>query len=229
MLRSHLRLMSYKLAILAGIGIVSGFSARADPLSITFMGANTGVTSDLSYVLPYQLKVNGTNLDAVCYDIFDDVVAGQTWYATELKVEDAAATGQFSSRTDARAAYQEIGFLAQQTTISPQNQIDLQQVIWNVFAANTYDVNPGMQRYLDLLATPAFTDFDFTTVRFLEDVNQTGSGRVQAFVIEQSAGLHFDSFGNSVQAAPEPAGLGLFGSGLSALGCLALRRRASRA
>lgn len=172
-------------ALLAG-ALALGFSAQADTVSVTFVGTPAGVSNGADYVMPYLLSINGTLTDAACYDIFDTVSAGESWTANELTVGQAAATGQFSqlsNYTNAVAGYEEVGFLSQQTTSSPQNQIDLQQDIWNVFAPGTYAVSTGMQAYLGLLTTPAFADFDFNTVRFLEDVNQS-PGRFQAFVID---------------------------------------------
>ncbi len=46
--------------------------------------------------------------------------------------------GQFSGEPNAAAGYDEIAFLSQQTTSSPQDQIDLQEDIWNVFGGNQF-------------------------------------------------------------------------------------------
>jgi hypothetical protein len=97
-----------------------------------------------------------------------------------------------------------VGFLSQQATDSAQNQIDLQHDIWNVFAAGTYSVTTGMQQYLNLLATPAYTNFDFSGVLFLEDVKHTGLA--QAFVID------------SPTASPEPGTVVLMGAGALLVG-----------
>jgi hypothetical protein len=195
--------------LLAG-ALACGLSARADSVSVTFVGAPTGVNNGVDYVLPYLLTVNGVQTDATCYDIFDDVTDGQSWTANELTVNQAAAGGQFSQDANALQGYEDIGFLSQQTTSSPQNQIDLQEAIWNVFAPGTYAVTDGMQAYLNLLTTSAFTNFDFNTVRFLEDVNQ-GSGRAQAFVIDPPD-------------APEPSTLAMMGGAALMIGFGGMKR-----
>ena len=189
-----------RFAALAGIGLMIAFSARAETIAVTFIGANTGVSNGADYVLPYQITVNGVGINAVCYDVFDEVAGGQAWTASVLTLDQAAATGQFHSNANALADYREIGFLSQQTTGSAQDQIDLQEDIWNIFAPGRYVVTTGMQAYSELLTTSAFTTFNFDSVRFLEDTNQA-AGRAQAFVIDTPT------------PTPEPGTLILLGGG----------------
>ena len=205
-----------RLALLIGAGLSLGLSAQANTISVKYVGADTGVTNGADFVLPYQLDVNGITMNATCYDIFHDVTPGETWTANELTVAQAAATGQFSGSSNALAKYEDVGFLSQQTTSSAQNQIDLQQDIWNIFAPHTYTVTTGMQTYLNLLTTTAFTNFNFQTVRFLEDVNQGGSGQAQAFVIDPPA------------ATPEPGTVVLLGSGFLLIGIGRIRKLRNR-
>jgi hypothetical protein len=68
-----------------------------------------------------------------------------------------------------------------------------------------------MQHYLDLLATPAYANFDFGKVLFLEDVSRTG--RPQAFVIDPPT------------ASPEPGTLVLMGAGAVLIGIGSIRRQ----
>jgi hypothetical protein len=197
--------------MLMGIALTLGLSAQASTVSITFVGAPTGVNDGVDYVMPYQLDINGILTDATCYDIFDSVVGGQSWTANALTLNQAAATGQFSGGANSLSGYEEVGFLSLQTTNSPQNQVDLQHDIWNVFATGTYSVTTGMQHYLDLLATPAYANFDFNRVLFLEDVNRTG--RAQAFVIDPPT------------ASPEPGTIVLIGAGALLIGVGTIRRQ----
>lgn len=189
-----------------------GLSAQAGTVSVTFVGAPTGVNDGTDYVLPYELDVNGILTVATCYDIFDSVIDGQSWTANALTLNEAAAIGQFSSDANALERYMEVGFLFEQTTDSPQNQIDLQHDIWNIFGGDTYAVTAGMQSYLNLLNTSAYTDFNFNTVEFLEDVNQT-TGRAQAFVIDPPA------------EAPEPGTIMLMGAGAVLIGIGKMKRQ----
>src|ERR1700731_797315 len=119
---SSLKLFSITMLILA-------CSAQASTIPVTYLGANTGITDGADYVLPYQLNVNGAIVDATCYDLFDNVFQGQTWFANALTLTQAAKTGQFSSDVNAFTDYKKVGFLSQQTTSTPQNQIDLQHAI----------------------------------------------------------------------------------------------------
>ena len=196
-----------------GAVLTLALSAHAGTVSITFVGAPAGVNDGADYVLPYQLSINGILTEAICYDIFDNVRAGQSWTANALTLSQAAATGQFSGSTNSLTRYKEVGFLSLQTTNSAQNQIDLQHDIWNVFAAGTYTVTAGMEHYLDLLDTPAYDNFDFGKVLFLEDVNTRG--RAQAFVIDPPT------------ANPEPGTIVLMGAG-ALLICIGRIRRQKR-
>ena len=197
--------------MLMGLVLTLGLSAHAGTVSVTFISAPTGVNDGVDYVMPYQLKVNGILTDATCYDMFDNVTGGQSWTANALTLNQAAASGQFSGGADALTGYKEVGFLALQATNSPQNQIDLQHDIWNVFASGTFAVTTGMQHYLDLLATPDYANFDFGRVLFLEDVSRTG--RAQAFVVDPST------------ASPEPGTIVLMGAGALLIGIGTIRRQ----
>jgi hypothetical protein len=68
-----------------------------------------------------------------------------------------------------------------------------------------------MQHYLDLLATPAYANFDFSRVLFLEDVKSRG--RAQAFVIDPPT------------ATPEPGTIVLMGVGALLIGIGRIRRQ----
>ena len=207
------------MALLVSMGLTMAFCAEASTVSVTFLSADTGVTNGTDYVLPYQLSIDGITTDATCYDIFDDVTFGQSWTANVLTTAQAIAEGQFSSAPNAAVGYDEIAFLSQQTTSSPQDQIDLQEDIWNVFGGDPYPVTTGMQNYLNLLATSAYSSsFDFGSVDFLEDVNQ-GTGRAQAFVVHSSPGL------TTVASIPEPGTMMLLVAGLLAMSVTAFRSR----
>jgi len=197
-------------------------SAEASTVAITFLGADTGVNNGTDYVLPYQLLVDGVPTEATCYDIFDAVNGGESWTANVWTPSQAIAQGQFSGAPNAAAGYDEIAFLSQQTTSSPQNQIDLQQDIWNIFGGNLFTVTAGMQSYLNLLSTPAYANFNFNSVEFLEDVNQ-GAGRAQAFVVSSS------SPGLSSVVAPEPGTSTLLAGGLLLMAAGAFRFRKASA
>ena len=191
-----------------GMGLPMALSAEASTVSVTFLGADTGVNNGTDFVLPYQLSVDGITTDATCYDILDGVTLGETWIANVWTTPQAILEGQFSGEPNAAAGYDEIAFLSQQTTSSAQNQIDLQEDIWNVFGGNQFSVTSGMQSYLDLLNTTAYSNFNFGSVSFLEDADQDVP-RAQAFVVSSSSpGLL------TTVATPEPGTMTLLAGGL---------------
>jgi hypothetical protein len=197
--------------MLMGVVLTLGLSAHAGTVSVTFIGTPTGVNDGADYVMPYQLNINGVLTDATCYDIFDNVTGGQSWTANALTLNQAAATGQFGGGVNSLSGYEEVAFLSLQTTNSSQNQVDLQHDIWNVFGSDTYSVTTGMQHYLDMLATPAYANFDFGRVLFLEDVSRRE--RAQAFVIDPPT------------ASPEPGTIVLIGAGALLIGIGRIRRQ----
>jgi hypothetical protein len=198
----------YTVALLLVIGLPMALSGEASTVSVTFLGADTGVNNGTDFVLPYQLLIDGITTDATCYDILDGVTLGETWTANVWTTPQAILDGQFSGEPNAAAGYDEIAFLSQQATSSAQNQIDLQEDIWNVFGGNQFPVTAGMQTYLDLLNTPAYASFDFSSVEFLEDADQD-AGRAQAFVVSSSSpGLQ------NTAPAPEPGTMTLLAGGL---------------
>jgi len=124
----------------------------ADSVTVTVTGAGP-VNDGVDYVLPYQLSINGgVPFDADCYDYFDHIVTGQSWLANELNLNQAAGvggSGAFSGTPNALTGYEEVAWLSSQATPAPQDQIDLQHDIWNVFDPGSFGVNNGMQAYLD--------------------------------------------------------------------------------
>lgn len=192
--------------------LLSATVLNAETVHVTFQGVPTGVNDGVDYVAPYSLTVDGVYYDATCYDFFHSVTFGQSWNAKELTLSEAIAHGQFSGLSNASLGYRQIGFLAFLSAPTSLDQIDLQHVIWNVFAPDTFSVTPNMQSYLDLLSTSAFATYDYRKVVFLEDVSNS-SNHAQSFVIDPPV------------AAPEPSYFGLILVGLSLITASSLRRR----
>ena len=83
-------------------------------------------------MLPYQLTIDGSTQNVVCYDFFDDVSDGDTWQANILNVGEASASGFFGG-SDATAQYERVAWLSTQTWTDSAEQIGLQYAIWNAF------------------------------------------------------------------------------------------------
>jgi PEP-CTERM motif len=199
------------------------FSLEASVVQVQFVNAPTGVNDGADYVLPYAITVDGVPYSAICYDTADNIVDGQTWYANELTLAQAAASGFFGSSSDALALYEEVAWLSLQSYSSAADQIDLQYNIWNVFGGapngQPYAVEQGPGSYSAELAAAeetGYAGFDFSRVAFLVPVDSVaGSAPGQAFVIDPPAAN-----------APEPGTSVLLGAGL--LFGIASKRRLSR-
>jgi hypothetical protein len=198
---------------------------EASVVQVQFLSAPSGVTDGSDYVLPYAITVNGTTMAAVCYDIFDNVVAGQTWYADELTIAEAANSDFFGDSPDDLSKYQEVGWLSLQTYATTAEQIDLQHLIWNVFSdgpnGQPYMVDQSPDGYSAALASAkasGYDGFDFSPVAFLVPVDSiAGNAPGQAFVIDPPS-----------SNTPEPGTVGTLGAGLLIVGTAAKMRRARK-
>jgi hypothetical protein len=198
---------------------------EASVVQVQFLSAPSGVNDGSDYVLPYAITVNGITKSAVCYDIFDNVVEGQTWYADELTVAQAANGGFFGDSPGDLSKYQEVGWLSLQTYATAADQIDLQHVIWNVFGdspnGQPYAVDQSPDGYSAALASAkasGYQGFDFSRIAFLVPVDSiAGNAPGQAFVIDPPS-----------SNTPEPGTVFTLGTGLLIVGAEAKRRRCRR-
>jgi hypothetical protein len=174
--------------------------------TIQFTGAPTGVNDGSFYVLPYQLTIDGSTQNVVCYDFFDDVSDGDTWQANILNVGEASASGFFGG-SDATAQYERVAWLSTQTWTDSAEQIGLQYAIWNVFDPGSTTSADALQyeQEADAAAAGSYSGFDFTPFRFIQEVGVLSGqpGAKQAFVYETStSGPDFLSV--QPTGAPEP-------------------------
>lgn len=193
--------------------IFPGAALYADSVNVTFMGAGP-VNDGVDYVLPYQLSINGgVPFDADCYDYFDQIVTGQSWLANELDLSQAAASGAFSSFPNALTGYEEVAWLSAQATSNPQDQVDLQHVMWNVFDPGSFSTTTGMQAYLDNWEANGLglDSSYYSNYVFLEAADGTpGDGSFpQTFVFPTTGNT------NTTSGSPEPDSMVLFSIGLS--------------
>jgi len=188
----------------------------ADSLTVQLTGA--GPSDGYYYVLPYELSIDGVETNAVCYDFFDEISLNQTWPATELTLDQAANSGQFSGPSNALEGYEEVAWLSSlwfTESLTTQDQIDLQHAIWNVFDPGALAL-PDDQFLAAVQAAEAdgIAGLDFDNYRFLEAIPEESGSRAQAFVLYEPSNT------NTQNPAPSPEpvdafllfiGLGLIG------------------
>jgi hypothetical protein len=206
--------------------LLAGTLAQAE--TIQFIGPTTTVNDGSSYVLPYEISINGVSQIVVCFDSLDDVYDGDTWTSSILNLGAAAASGFFPGVSNALADYEKVAWLFAQTYNNADQQIGLQYAIWSVFgsAPQTAD-SLAYLAAANTAAASGYEGFDFSGFMFIQQPGAVAGspGVEQAFVFNSTAA--FDS--GDVAADPEPATLLLFASGLVAGFWLLRRRRKSGA
>ena len=205
--------------------------ASAD--SIQFVGVPTSVNDGNYYVLPYEVTIDGSPQLVVCYDVYDDVNFGDTWQAQLMDLNQAAASGFFSTAA-ALGKYEEVAWLDAQTYSTPTQQIGLQYAIWDVF--ETYRSTPDSLAYAaaaNAAASLGYAGFSFSGVRFIQQIGASAgqAGTEQAFVYWD--GQFAAEQPDETSPIPEPGTVRLSVLGLIFLagiaGCQRARRRDQRA
>jgi hypothetical protein len=175
-------------------------------------------------VLPYQLSIDGVETEAVCYDFTDEISMNQTWQATLLTLDAAAAGGQFSGLglAAAKADYEQVAWLSSLYFTGPPlatgDQIDLQHAIWNVFDPGAFTLpHDAFLTNVQNNEASGIAGLDFDNYEFLE-ANPENGYRAQAFV------LYTGGNNNNENPAPEPGGATLLFIGLGLIGISKLSR-----
>ncbi len=212
-----------RIVLIAASLFAASLPASADV--IQFIGPTSTVNDGVSYVLPYEITINGTPQLVTCFDGVDDVYDGNTWTSSILNIGAAAASGFFPGVGNALAAYEEVAWLSVQAYSTPDQQVGLQHAIWSVFGPTAPAPTPDSQAYLaaaNAAAATGYAGFNFTGFYFIQQPGavQGGAGVYQAFVFDSLAGSSADSAND-----PEPATVLLFVSGLVAVGYAVRVRR----
>ncbi len=207
-------------ALLAG-----GALARADSLSVQLVGLSQNDGS--YYVLPYELSVDGgLAVGAICYDFMDEVTLNEVWQASDDTLAQAGATGEFGGQPDSTVKYEEVAWLASQwftgQVTTPQEQIELQYMIWDVFdpTAEYLSPNDPYIAYLENGEANGVANLNASDFTFLEAVPGTGSNgsTAQSFVIYTPGSNQHEG------TVPEPGSLMLIAVGAILIGASRLRR-----
>lgn len=194
----------------------------ADPVTaqVTLENAGNPLVTDSNgvYVGPYTLKVNGTNMAALCVDDKDWSNIGATWTATvtQLSGLNVGNTYNPSELTE----YEETAVLYNLITKAGADRVDIQHAAWDIMddkitsqaSLNTAESKgeisskDGAVTYIE----DAMADYSTTNLTGFEILTAPGSycAREQEFLVYDPA----------TTAAPEPTTCALLGLGLIALG-----------
>jgi hypothetical protein len=186
-------------------------AAYADTVEMKFTGVN-GQNDGSYYVSPYQGTINGSPVALYCIDFAHEVYIGETWTAnrTSLAGSDLSQT-RFGSGPNAIDLYREAAWLTTQFASHPNDWVDLQHTLWQMFVPVPDAFKPSSDKWLKLAQanyadhTQSYDDFFVVTN---VGVNEAGALQVQEFLVH----------------TPEPAAIVLLAT-VALLAWLLLRRR----
>ncbi len=206
-----------------------GAILSAAPVNVTFVDAGNPLQAAYGdYVGPYDLKVNGVKVKAMCMDDF--LTVGGSWKANTTLVSSVNFSKTYLGNTSfsiygqaftSNDIYSAEAYLFSKLIAPSADRASLQEAAWaitddktlaKVFATN----NTNVQNILQDVFTN-YKGFDTTGYEILSDT--ADCNRNQEFMIKTTP----------ASATPEPATFALMGGGLLAAGAARFFRRKKNA
>ncbi len=189
----------------------------ADSVTMQFVGVN-GAHGGGYYVSPYFGTMNGAPVTLFCVDIANHVGFGQVWHANLTTITNGSNLSNTRYGSSAGLArYQQAAWLISQFPTHPNSYVGLQFALWNLFNSSLAPDTNASNSWL-ALAAANYANMNFSNFRVVTNLGPVHrTGQVQEFIIIVPP-----------TPTPEPATLGLFGSGLIGIATM-VRRRSRRA
>lgn len=203
-----------RLALLLCFAAATIGSLAANPVTVTFTGANGQVDANGSgyYISPYSGTINGASVTLYCDDDANEVSNGQTWQAnlTSLTSGNLSNT-RYGGATNALTLYDEVAWLTTQyayplNSSTDQRNSDIQDTIWNIFNPGKAPT-PSNGSYWLTQAQNNYASISYSNFFIVTNVGPVQpTGQVQEFI---------------TVLTPEPSSMLMLGCGLIALSVFA--------
>jgi hypothetical protein len=207
---------------LIGLGLILACAAHADTAQMVFTGPNSaGINDGTYYVSPYSGTMNGVTVTLFCDDVLHEVYSGEKWTANVTNLGTAISTlngfantrfGSGISAANATILYEEVAWLVTQFTPTDQNQwVNIQHALWDLTDPGAYGGSATLSWLDSAEMASNYGSINPNNFLIVSDVNLTGSGSVQEFIVETTS-------------TPEPSSLVLLVSGMLAMMLIVIRR-----